>query len=149
MSEAISFAEFTCWNEEDFRYVRKPVAFRLYSVGGWLGQRVNTEFTADYGVWYHRDNDILIHLLSTVAPQVEWGVLIYHRKWDHSGIDICEPDDDRLVARMEVRQYRGRRLDVLEKDLGSNVVRLDDWRTSRLNTADVDPLAQELIDRVV
>jgi hypothetical protein len=134
----ISFPEHTCWNEEDFRYVRKPVAFRIYSVGGKLGQ-FEGEFTADYGVWYHRDDDHLIHLLRDAVPAVAWEEMIYHRKWDHSGIDICEPEEDLLVARMEVRQYRGKRLDVIDHDLGSNVIRFADYCTSRLNSQPIDP----------
>lgn len=139
MAEAISFAEFTCWNDEDFRYVRKPVVFRLFTVGSKLGDKVDVDFTADYGVWYHQNDDHLIWMLSQAAPGIKWAELIYHRQWDHSGIRICDPETDRLVARVEVRKYRGRRLDVLEVDLGSNVVRLDDYRTSKLNTAPVDP----------
>lgn len=140
MGEAavVSFPEHTCWNGEDFRSVRKPVVFRVFSVGSYLGQPFDLEFQSDYGVWYHQHDEILITMLRDVAPEVEWGTLIYHRKWDHTGIDIVEPDDGDLVARMEVRQYRGMGLDVLECDLGSNVVRLDDWRTSKLSVAEVD-----------
>jgi hypothetical protein len=69
---------------------------------------------------------------------VEWSKLIYHRRWNGDWvIDICEPDEDRVVARVEVRQFRGTRLDVLGLDLGSNVIRLDDYRTSRLNSLEV------------
>jgi hypothetical protein len=146
MAETVSFPEHTCWNEENFRFARKPVMFRLFSVGGLLGVEFEAEFEADYGVWYQQDDDHLIHFLREKVPGVPWEELVYHRKWDHTGIDVCEPDEDRLVARVEVRQYRGRRLDVLENDLGSNVVRLDDYRTSKLNTQPVDPATDELFD---
>lgn len=148
MTDAISFPEYTCWNDEDFRHVRKPVVFRLYSIGTRTGQRVDVDFTADYGVWYHQNDDQLIWLLSQAAPEVKWAELIIHRKWTKWGIDICDPETDRLVARVEVRKYRGRRLDVLENDLGGNVVRLDDYRTSRLNTAPVDPEFEQVVNDV-
>lgn len=144
MGEAVvSFPEFTCWNDEDFRSVRKQVVFRIFSVGTALHSVFDVEFISDYGVWYHQHDEVLIKMLSVACPAVDWGRLIYHRRWDHSGIDVCDPDDDEVVARMEVRQYRGTRLDVLESDFGSNVIRLDDYRTSKLAEQDVLELTEE------
>lgn len=129
----VSFPEYTCWNDEDFRVNRKQVVLTLTSVGDRLGQSFDVEVLWDYGIWYHQHDELVIQRLSSVCPAVDWGRLIYHRSWDRWDIDICDPEDDLVVARVEVRQYRGRRLDVLELDLGNNVVRLDDYRTSRLN----------------
>lgn len=137
-TEAISFAEHTCWKNEDFRHVRKPVMFRLYHVGKHLGHSFDVEFESDYGVWYQQDDDLLIWHLQQAHPHVDWAALIYHRRWDHTGIDICEPDEDKLVARMVVRQFQGSPEEVLSADLGANVVRFDDWRAARLNGADAE-----------
>lgn len=143
----VSFAEFTCWNDEDFRYQRKPVTFRVSSAGTFLGKRFSFELDWDYGIWYHQHDEEVVRRLSLVKPDVDWGGLIYHRKWDSNWrIDICEPDEDRVVARVEVRQYRGTRLDVLRRDLGSNVVRLDDYRTSKLNGLACDETERLIAD---
>jgi hypothetical protein len=139
----VSFPEFTCWKDEDFRSVRKSVVFRVYSVGGTPSTQFDQEFISDYGVWYHQHDELLIKMLSSVHPGLDWGLLIYHRRWDHSGIDVCDADSGQVVARLEVRQFRGTRLDVLENDLGSNVVRLDDYRTSKLSESDVLELTEE------
>lgn len=142
----VSFAEFTCWNDEDFRHQRKPVVFRVSSVGGHLGS-FDVELEWDYGIWYHQHDEIVIQRLSQAVPSVDWGKLIYHRRWDRDWIiEICEPDEDLLVARVEVRQYRGTLLDVLGKDLGSNVVRLDDYRTSKLNDLRTDETERLIAD---
>ena len=133
MSEAISFPEHTCWDDEYFRNVRKPVIFRVFNTNQHLGMSLDVEFEADYGVWYHQNDDSLVWYLQQAAPHVDWASLIYHRKWDHSGIDICEPDRDRVVARIEVRQFRGDKDEVLSGDWGSNVIRLDDERAKRMN----------------
>lgn len=138
----ISFPEFTCWNDENFRSVRKAVVFRLYSVGQHLSRDFDVEFISDYGIWYHQHDEILIQMLTHARPGVDWGALIYHRRWDHSGIDICEPDEDEIVARMEVRQFRGTPSEVLERDFGSNVLRLDDYRATRMSE-DVLELTEE------
>ena len=138
MSAAISFAEHTCWKDEDFRYQRKPIYFRLYTVGEALGQTVATDVLADFGIWYHRDDEYLIYLLAQHAPRIDWGRLYYHRQWDHSGIDIVDPEDDSLVARLEVRQYRGERVEEMDAALGGNVVCLNEWRTSRLTEKLID-----------
>jgi hypothetical protein len=137
-NEAISFAEHTCWKDEDFRHVRKPVMFRLFHVGKHLGQAFDVEFEADYGIWYQQDDDLLIWYLQQAHPHVDWPSLIYHRRWDHTGIDICEPEDDRLVARMVVRQYQGSLEDVVAADLGANVVRFDDWRAAKMSSMEAD-----------
>lgn len=137
MSEAVSFAEYSCWNGEDFRYSRKPVVFNLFTTGALLGVQVRVELVADYGIWYHRDDEEVIRMLTDAAPQVDWGLLVYHRCWDHSGIDICHPDEDKLVARLEVRCSR---TDVdLVEDVGANVVRMSEWRVRRLNEVDECP----------
>lgn len=147
MARTISFAEHSCWNGEYFRHVRRPVTFRLFSIGSALGSKVHVDVTADYGIWWHQDNETLIHMLSSACPSVDWGKLIYHRDWtSHSGIDIWDPESETLVARMEVRQYRGRRLDILERDLGPTVVRLDDYRTSKLNELPVHQDVQLMIE---
>lgn len=136
----VSFPEYTCWSDENFRAVRKPVVFQVRSLNDELGCVFDVEMVADYGIWYHQHDEILIEMLREVCPAIDWGPLVYIRRWDHSGIDIYEPEGEDPVARMEVRQYRGARLDELERDFGGNVVRLADWRTSRLSAEPVDEL---------
>lgn len=137
-ASVVSFPEYTCWNDEDFRVTRKQVVLRLVPVGSRLGFSDAIDLLWDFGIWYHRHDELVIERLRQALPGVDWGLLIYHRSWDRWDIEICDPEDDEPVARVEVRQYRGRRLDVLELDLGNNVVRLDDYRTSKLNEMSAD-----------
>lgn len=123
MSEIVSFAEESCWNGEDFRSRRKQVGFRVYSIGRHLGEeRIDSEFTADYGLWWDQDDEVLLFHLEGISPSVPWREFVYVKKMDHSGIDIFNPDGDMLVARVEVRAYEGRRLEAVDQELGANVI---------------------------
>lgn len=126
MAEVVSFAEETCWSGEDFRHVRKKVGFRIYSIGRHLGDKIDAEFIADYGLWWDQNDEILLFHLNEVAPTVHWRDKVYHKKMDMSGIDIYDPDSDMLVARVEVRAYEGRRLDAVDDSLGGNVISFKD-----------------------
>lgn len=126
MGEVLSFAEETCWRGEDFRAVRKQVGFRIYSIGRHLGEKLDAEFTADYGLWWDQEDEILMFHLEGVSTSVKWRDLVYHKKIDQSGIDIFDPDSDMLVARVEVRAYEGRRLEAVEENLGVNVISFAD-----------------------
>lgn len=132
-ARVLSFPEYTCWNDEDFRVQRKPVVFRVTSVGAQLGVVFDVDVLWDYGIWYHQHDELVISRLAQLIPDVDWGSFIFHRSWLNWDIAICDPETGDPVARVEVRHCRDRGLDVLELDLGDNVVRLDDYRTSRLN----------------
>ena len=142
----VSFPEYTCWNDEDFRVSRKPVVLKLTSVGHRLGQVFDVDVLWDYGIWYHQHDELVIARLTSIIPAVDWGALIYHRSWDRWDITVCDPEDDEPVARVEVRHCRDRGLDVLELDLEDNVVRLDDYRTSKLNDSCVEETERLICD---
>lgn len=118
----VSFAEETCWNGEDFRAFRKKVTFRVYSIGRNLGEKIEAEFEADYGLWWDQEDVVLLFHLNELRPDVNWRDMVFYKKMDQSGIDIFDPDTDRLVARIEVRAYEGRRLEFVNQELGVNVI---------------------------
>lgn len=134
----MSFAEESCWNGEDFRHVRKAVVFKVYSIGKNLGEPFSQEFQSDYGLWWDQDDVVLVWHLSQVAPQVNWANMVFHKKIDHSAIDIYDPETDRMIARVEVRRFSGAKKSLLDGDLGPTVVRLSDWRRRRQESCPVD-----------
>ncbi len=121
-----SFAEETVWNGEDFRSKRKRVDFRVFSVGRALtGEKIDVGFSADYGLWWDQDDEVLMWHLEGLGLSVKWRDLVFHKKMDKSGIDVFDPETDALVARIEVRAYEGRRLsdaEMLEREEAGEIV---------------------------
>lgn len=149
MAETVSFAEHTCWNDEDFRSLRKPVVFRLYSVGLGLGSLLNVEFTADYGIWYDQDDSVLMYYLRESAPHVNWDGMVFFRKWDHSSIEIFNAETEEYIARVEVRRGLDDQTTDDRDDLGANVVRMTDWKAAHQSDgspSSYDELILELKD---
>lgn len=138
MSQVYSFAEESCWRGEDFRHVRKEVVFKVFSIGRSLGDKFSREFQADYGLWWDQEDEILLQHLRELDLPVRWDDLVFHKKIDQSGIDVYNPESDRLVARIEVRRYEGRRLDPANDDFGPNVRKIVDFIAERLNAVESD-----------
>lgn len=138
MSQVISFAEESCWNGEDFRHIRRKVVFKVFSIGKKLGPKFEQEFTADYGLWWDGEDEVLLYHLEGLSLPVNWRGMIFHKKLDQSGIDVYDADTDRLVARIEVRRYEGRKLTEDLTDLGPNVTMLAEWRRKRDEVARVE-----------
>lgn len=124
MGQLFRFAEETCWAGEELREVRKRVVFRAFSIGRNLGFPFSFEFEADYSIWYSQEDEVLLENLSRCRPDIPWARLVYHKKLDHSGIDIYETEDDKLVARVEVRRTLLGRPE--KGSMGSNVIRFAD-----------------------
>lgn len=98
MSTVVSFAEESCWDGETFRQVRREIVFVVAGHAIKTGVPIRHEFTADFGIFYDIDDDWLIQILKREVPGIDWGWFVYHKKLDHSGIWIINPDDNRVVG---------------------------------------------------
>ncbi len=85
-SNLVSFAEESCFSGDTFRTVRREVVFRVVGYGYQLGTPVKEDFVADYGLWYDYDDTMLLEILQSQLPQVDWSYFIYHKLMDHKGI---------------------------------------------------------------
>lgn len=153
MSEVRSFVESTCWRGDQFLSVRKQVVFRVRStrwfkpsavVAGIPIQNarveIDTELVADYGVWYETDNEYLrASLQEQMEIQLDWGAYVYHTKLDHSGIDVIDPETDRVVMKIQVRRYTGKSLSGQELSGRENVVDMTEFKRKRDETIVQDP----------
>lgn len=120
MSSVISFAEESCWDGEKFRSIRRPVVFVVAGHAIKTGVVVRKEFTADFGIFYDVDDEWLIQILSSELPSVDWSWFVYHKKLDHSGIMIYNPDNGKVVGSI---YPRGKTKQKLSGDhTGSNIV---------------------------
>lgn len=134
MSRVFKFAEEACWDRSDrFRQVRKSVRFRIVSVGKIGDVRLNECFDADFGIFYDPEDEWLIGILSDLQPTIAWSQFVFWKKTDHSGVDVIDPADDRVVAKIVVNRGpvgpdpSG---ETLEIDM-TNVVDLNSWRVER------------------
>ena len=130
----ISYVEETCFDNDDmFREHRQAVTFRIFSIGRLLKQKFNTEFTADYGLYYGEDEYLIAHLQAAV-PTVNWfGSMVYHRWHDQSRIQVLDSETGKLVAQVETRTYQGKKVrpDSIEAgDYGTNVVTIGALRSA-------------------
>lgn len=106
-----SFLEDGCHDKnEQIKRFLNPVVFRLFSVGGALGPRVDVTFVADYGIYYDSDDNPLIQCLLAAEPAVDWGRMIYQRLHDKPRVDVINAETGRVVARIETRRYFGRQI---------------------------------------
>ena len=106
-SPVVSLAEFSCWDGDELRAIRKKIWFTIRSVGKIEGLRVSQEFQADFGLMYDGDNQYTIELLGRVCPEVRWDRMFYWRRCDISGIDVVCARSENLVARLRVRDGGG------------------------------------------
>jgi len=137
-----SFVEDSCHTPDgQLRTNLQQVAFRLFSVGRGLGCRVDTSFTASYGLYYQMEDDQLISLLQYACPHVNWfHNKVYHRWLDLSRIQVLDSDTGGLLAQIETRRYMGRvvRPQAVQRgDYGPNVVSMAALRAARAVAADV------------
>lgn len=135
-AELLSYVEQTCHGPDDQLLAElQPVTFRLFSVGRGLGKRVDTSFTADYGLYYDSDDDRLISLLQYAVPEVNWfHNKVYHRWLDKSRIQVLNGNTGGLVAQIETRRYMGKAVkpDAVERgEYGPGVLTLSQLRAAR------------------
>lgn len=106
--------------------------FRVVSIGKINDHRVNSTFRADFGIFYDPEDQYLIGLLTDCYPSVDWGRHVFWKRPDHSGVDVIDPDDDRVVAHVVVnRGEPGRRSNPSGEIDMTNVVDLNSWRVER------------------
>jgi hypothetical protein len=135
----ISYVEETCFDRDDmFREHRQAVTFRVFSIGRLLRQKFNTEFTADYGLYYGEDEYLIAHLQAAV-PTVNWfGSMVYHRWHDQSRIQVLDSETGKLVAQVETRTYQGKKVrgeSIDAGEYGANVVSIGALRSAALAKA--------------
>lgn len=100
----ISLAEYSCWNGNDFRAVRKKIWFTIHSIGKIDGKRrVAAEFQADFTLMYDADNSYTIWLLGEVEPDIRWDQMFFWRRFDLQAIDVYDAGTEKLFARIRVR----------------------------------------------
>ena len=121
MSTVVSFAEESCWDGERFRSVRREIVFVVAGHAIQTGKMIRHEFRSDFGIFYDVDDDLLIQILREELPAVDWGWFVYHKKLDHSGISIINPDNGKVVGSI---YPRGRTRQKLSGDDGSGKVTL-------------------------
>lgn len=110
MNNLVSFAEESCFSGDKFRTVRREVVFTVLGYGNQLGVPIKEDFVADYGLWYDYDDTMLLEILSSRFPQVQWSHYIYHKLMDHKGISIVDPDNDKVIGSISVRRATGLKL---------------------------------------
>lgn len=121
-----NFLEDSCHDKNDqLKRFLNPVVFRLFSVGGALGPRVDVAFTANYGIYYDPDDNPLIQCLLVAEPGIDWGRMTYHRRHDRPRVEVINTETGKVVARIETRRYFGRQITekaVQDGRYGENVV---------------------------
>ena len=132
MREVVSFAEESCWSGDQLRSIRREIYFSVVCYGKPFQSKLTFEFLSDYGIWYDYDDDMLLEILQEHVPDVEWGWFVYHKKMDHSGIDIINPDENQVVGFIEVRKRSSQPLS--GENLGGTVMYWDQvqaWKVAR------------------
>lgn len=124
MSIVKSFAEESCWDGERFRSVRRPVIFVLAAEIPRHGM-IRHEFESDFGVFYDVEDDWLADQLKRDLPHIDWGWFVFHKKLDHSAIQIINPDSGRVVGQI---YHRGTKQSKRPSPLPEGVVSMDEWR---------------------
>ena len=122
----LAFAEELCWKGDMKRSSGKEVVFRVTSIGKIQGSRVDFELRLSYDIWYDMDDDQLIQSLEEADPTIDWCFLIYHKRPDHSGITIYDPDSGSEIGSIVVRRAMGG--DPRGEIDMTNVVSLEAWR---------------------
>lgn len=128
-AEIVGFAAATCWEGEVFRSVRREICFKAYHVGNAIGFKLDQEFVADYGIFFDPNEEYLVGVLTDNMPEIPWSTFRFHRKLDQSGIDVYGPDHKRVVARIVVRRYEGKKItDLSPGSLGPTVITMAEGR---------------------
>jgi len=128
-----SFVEESCWENEKLRLEPKQVIFNITTVGKIQGIRLDTEFMADYSIFFDPDDTFLLAILRNIEPDIAWGRLMFYPLNDHSAIHIILPSTSRIIGRIRVRN----RTPVDTKEILSgdetwdSVVRMEDFRLAR------------------
>jgi len=128
-SNVVSFVEESCFSGETFRSVRREVVFTVQGYGNRLGQACKVDLVADNGIWYDHEDTYLLALLQTQAPGIDWGSFVFHKKMDHSAIEIIDTDTDEVVGSIHVR--RGTKLSLAPETVCATVVNMAQWKESR------------------
>lgn len=131
--QVFSFAEESCWDGEVFRSVRREVVFVLAGHAIQTGVAIRLEFTADYGLWYDFEDVVLIEMLKEIRPDINWGWFVYHKKLDHSGIHIYNPDTGKVVGSIYPRGRTRQKLS--GENMAANIVPIAkgyEYRAKRL-----------------
>ncbi len=122
------YAEETCWGPDDqLRSSLQQVAFRLYSVGAKLGQKIDVGFMATYAIYFGSGDEYLLHTLQQACPSVQWSQYVLHCWLDRSRIQVLDPETGHLLAQIETRRYYGRKVGaaaLASGMYGANVVSL-------------------------
>lgn len=134
MSSVLSFAEETCWDGDKFRSIRRPVVFVLEGSfpvfengrSPAYTQDLKHEFVNDFGLFYDPFDEWLVSELQREVPEIDWGRLIFHRKIDHSAIELIDPDDDITIGKIYPRGSGPQRTP--GEALPEGVVCLGQWR---------------------
>lgn len=135
MSQVVSFAEESCWDGEQFRTVRREIVFviRSLQIKTPDGEPIYHEFRADFGIFYDIEDDWLIEILAREIAGVQWGWYVYHKKIDHSGIDLIHPETGKVLGSIQTRG--GAKQKLSGEILGANIVPIvkgKDYRAARL-----------------
>ena len=133
MSTVVSFAEESCWDGERFRSVRREIVFVIAGHAIQTGKMIRHEFRSDFGIFYDVDDELLIEILREELPAIDWGWFVYHKRLDHSGISIINPDSGKVVGSV---YPRGRKRQKLSGEIaGGNITPIGkgvEYRAKRL-----------------
>lgn len=132
MAEVISFAEESCFEGDKLRTIRREVYFNVRCFGSSFHERHNFEILSDYGLWYEYEDETLLEILRATIPDERWGWYVYHKKMDHSAIEILCPDSGKVVGIIEVRRRSNQKLS--GETLGGTVMYWDQvqaWKVAR------------------
>ena len=109
-SNVLYFAEESCWDGETFRSIRREVVFVIAGHAIQTGVPIRHEFTADFGLWYDYEDEVLLQILKEQLPAIDWGWFVYHKKIDHSAIMIYNPDSGQVVGSIYPRGRKKQKL---------------------------------------
>lgn len=120
MNNVLSFVEESCFSGDTFKSVRREIVFTLRGYGNQLGQVMNNDFRADFGLFYDYEDNYLREILADEFPLLKWENFVFHKKMDHSGIDIIETDTAKICGSIHVR--RSSSLKLSSENLGATVM---------------------------
>lgn len=119
-SNVLSFVEESCFSGDQFKSVRREVIFTVNGFGNNLGRPIQSDFSADFGLWYDYEDKYLVEILEDSFPDIRWGWFVFHKKMDHSSIQILHPETTAVVGSIHVR--RGSNQKLSGEILGGNVM---------------------------
>lgn len=109
-SNVLSFVEESCFSGDQFKSIRREIIFTVTGFGKNLGRLIKSDFSADFGLWYDYEDKYLIEILNDSFPDIPWGWFVFHKKMDHSSIQILHPETTTVVGSIHVRRGTNQKL---------------------------------------